>query len=71
MPGYCERLQKEVQKVVAQSVGVKVWGGNDQIERVWMGGSTVSTMCDNYGMWISQDEYGEHGDKVVIKKCQL
>ena len=71
MKGYCERLQKEVQKLVAQSVTTKVWGGEDQIRRVWMGGSTLSQMCDNYGMWISQDDYGEHGVNSVTMKCQL
>ena len=31
LPGFNERLQKEVQSLVAQSVNVKVWGGDDQI----------------------------------------
>jgi actin len=67
-PGLCERMLKELVALNPRTK-VKVVAPPDRKFSVWMGGSILSSLTVFKQMWISQDEYNDHGPPIVHKKC--
>lgn len=71
--GFAERLRSEVEKNAPQSVRVKIVEGDDETRRhsTWIGGSILASLSTFQEMWISREEYDEHGPAIVHRKCTL
>jgi len=64
-----ERLQEDVQKKVAESVKVKVTAPPERRVSAWIGGSILSSLDQFQAMWITREEYSEHGSNIVNRNC--
>ena len=69
MPGAGERLTKEVTALVPASVAVTIAAPDDRALSVWRGGAVLSSLSSFETMWISKEEYDEHGPGIVHRKC--
>jgi len=73
IPQLSERLLKELlERAPPQMYKVKILAANTPIERkfsVWIGGSILGSLGTFQQMWISKQEYEEHGRVVVERKC--
>ncbi len=67
--GIGERLLKEVQSKAAKSMNVKVIASPDRRFAVWRGGSTLTSLSSFSSMWITKEDYDEHGASIVHRKC--
>jgi len=73
LPNFSERLHKElVEKSTPQMYKVKILATNSPQERkysAWIGGSILASLGTFQQMWISKQEYEEHGANIVERKC--
>mmetsp|Transcript_2087 Transcript_2087/g.1958 ORF Transcript_2087/g.1958 Transcript_2087/m.1958 type:complete len:151 (-) Transcript_2087:185-637(-) len=67
--GLAERLQAEVTARAPKAISVKVISSPDRRYAVWLGGSTLSSLSTFASMWITKDDYNEHGAQIVHRKC--
>ena len=68
-PGFCERMQKEVEPFSPSSMKAVVYTSPDPDRMAWCGGSMFSSLSSYRSMWISLEEYDEYGPNVVYKIC--
>ncbi|KAF5526396.1 actin [Colletotrichum aenigma] len=68
IPGYGERLQKELERILPKDK-VNVISPRNRIYSAWIGGSIVSQLSTFKNMCISREEYDETGPEVVNRKC--
>ena len=69
--GFPERLEKEMKELAPEQYKVKIIA-EKQFERkytVWIGGSVMASLSTFEDMWITKDEYDDHGPTVVHRKC--
>ncbi|MEM8962860.1 MAG: actin family protein [Acidobacteriota bacterium] len=69
LSGLGERMQAEVAAVAPSGATVNVTTAPDGRYAPWIGGSRLVSSPSFEDRWISQDEYGQHGDEVVHSKC--
>jgi len=67
--GIGERLSKEVESRAPKSINVKVIASPDRRFAVWRGGSTLTSLSTFASMWITKEDYDEHGATIVHRKC--
>lgn len=67
--GIGERLQKEIESRAPKQVSVKVIASPDRKYAVWRGGSTLTSLSTFASMWITKEDYDEHGAAIVHRKC--
>jgi actin-related protein len=67
--GLPERLLKEIENRAPKSIQVKVVAQPDRKYAVWRGGSTLTSLSTFASMWITKDDYDEHGAGIVHRKC--
>ena len=67
--GFTERVQKQLPDISPQNVKVKVLGSNDRRFQTWVGGSILSSLGSFQQMWMSRQEYEEHGAIMIERKC--
>lgn len=66
--GMGERLLKEVENKAPKSITVKVIASPDRRFAVWRGGSTLTSLSTFASMWITKEDYEEHGASIVHRK---
>lgn len=68
-----DRLYKELnERAVPQAYKVKIISTNSTIERkfgAWIGGSILASLGTFHQLWMSKQEYEEHGRSLVERKC--
>ena len=69
LKGFQERVQKQLPDISPQNVKVKVLGGSDRRFLPWVGGSILSSLGSFQQMWMSRQEYEEHGAIMIERKC--
>lgn len=72
IPGFTERLTKELTIKTPPSIRVKVIQNVSTVEKrfsSWIGGSILASLGTFQQLWISKVEYDEMGKTVVEKKC--
>lgn len=69
LKGFSERLQRCLPDISPQSVKVKVTTTNDRRFQAWVGGSILSSLGSFQQMWMSRQEYKEHGAIFIERKC--
>ena len=68
--GIGERLLKEIEaKVPSKTVACKVIASPERRFAVWIGGSTLTSLSTFNSMWITKEDYDEHGATIVHRKC--
>lgn len=70
--GFPERLQKQLLNASPQSVKIKVITHPTSAERrfsSWIGGSILSSLGTFHQLWLSKQEYDEHGAMIIERKC--
>jgi actin len=67
--GIGERLLKEIESRAPKSISVKVIASPDRRFAVWRGGSTLTSLSTFASMWITKEDYDEHGAAIVHRKC--
>lgn len=72
-PGLTERLHGRLNELVPQiSMKVKIIAPQTPQERrfaVWIGGSILASLGSFQQLWMSKQEYDEHGASAIHKKC--
>jgi len=73
LPGFCERLDKEMKGQGIHEIQdiVELEAANDRNYSVWVGGSLMSSLSSFQQMWITRAEYDEHGQSIVQRKCLI
>jgi len=69
---FSERFHKELSERSPQMYKFKMLATNSSIERkfsVWIGGSILGSLGTFHQLWISKQEYEEHGSIMVERKC--
>jgi len=73
LPGFADRLHKELlEKSPPQMYKVKILAPNSTPERKyssWIGGSILASLGTFQAMWMSKQEYEEHGKSLAERKC--
>lgn len=71
-PNFPERLQKQLYSSSSQSVKIKIITHPSSSERKfssWIGGSILSSLGTFHQLWLSKQEYEEHGAMIIERKC--
>ena len=64
-----ERLQKEVIALAPSTMKINVFDPPERKFSSWMGGSIVASLSSFSPMFITKQEYQEHGATYVHRKC--
>ena len=67
--GIAERMAKEMNILVPESMKVKVIAPPERKYSVWIGGSILSSLSTFEEMWITKEEYDEAGPSIGQRKC--
>ena len=71
IPGFVERVQKHVPENASPNVKVKVIAHmpSERKFSAWIGGSILSSLGSFQQMWMSRQEFDEHGAIMIERKC--
>ncbi|GLC41063.1 hypothetical protein PLESTB_000947500 [Pleodorina starrii] len=72
IPGFKERLEKELSELSPPGARVKMVAAANQAERrfsTWIGGSILSSLGSFQQLWMSKKDYAEHGAPLINRKC--
>jgi actin, other eukaryote len=64
-----ERLQKEIVQLTPSSVNIKIIAPPHRKYSVWIGGSILSALSTFQHLWLSKQDYEEHGATIVHRRC--
>lgn len=67
-----ERLQADIQAMYPNP-RVRVLANSNSVERkygAFVGGSVLASLGSFHQMWVSKEEYAEHGAQIVDKRCK-
>lgn len=70
--GFTERLLKRLNDLTTQNLKVKLIAPTSSSERrfsTWIGGSILGSLGSFQQMWMSRQEYDEHGAILIERKC--
>lgn len=71
LPGMATRLEMELQRRLP-GLDVDVRGYERGLQpSPWRGGAMFAELSGFRDMWISRDEYDEHGPSIVHQKCDI
>jgi len=68
--GFGDRLSNELGRNFAH---VKIHGPGNPVERRyggWLGGSILASLGTFHQLWISREEWQEHGKAIVGQRCK-
>ena len=68
--GIEQRLLKELKTKAPESMKIKIISPLDRKYSAWIGGSILASLPSFEQMWITKDEYDEHGPDIVHRKCK-
>eukprot|EP01083_Nonionella_stella_P052994 140398_1 len=71
LPGFPERLKKEVAKRASEEHTVNVIAPPERKYSVWIGGSILASLSTFEGLWVPKNEYDEAGPSIVHRKCAV
>ena len=64
-----ERLQKEVIALAPSTMKINVFDPPERKFSSWMGGSILASLSSFHPMFITKQEFQEHGAMYVHRKC--
>jgi len=68
-PGIATRIDKELTSLAPPGVRPKVVAPLERKYSVWIGGSILTSLATFSQMWITREDYDEHGPAIVHQKC--
>ena len=68
-PGLAERVQKEIRALAPPTMKINVISPPERELSVWRGGKMLAEVPGSERMWISQQDYADHGPSIVHSKC--
>jgi actin-related protein len=69
-PGLRERLEGELCALAPSARKVDIGPVEDKRRyAVWVGGSVLSSLSTFQDMWVTKQDYEEHGTSVIHRKC--
>ncbi len=68
-PGIADRMQKEISALAPPTMKIKIIAPPERKYSVWIGGSILASLSTFQQMWITKQEYDEHGPSIVHRKC--
>ncbi|ESO84253.1 hypothetical protein LOTGIDRAFT_229705 [Lottia gigantea] len=71
LPGFTERLQKELQKLIPSRMICKVVSNPERKHSVWIGGSLLASLSTFSEKWITKEEYWECGPDIIHRRTFL
>lgn len=72
LPGFTDRLSYEL-SVAAPNQRIKIHSPGNYTERrhsTWLGGSILASLGTFHQLWVSKQEYEEHGSAIVHARCK-
>jgi actin-related protein len=69
LSGLTERLKKELTALLPPAMPPKIIAPPERRLSTWIGGSVLSSLSTFQRMWISKEEYDEHGPTIIHRKC--
>lgn len=72
LPGFTDRLSYEL-SIKAPGQKIKLHAPGNTIERKyssWIGGSILASLGTFHQLWISKEEWEEHGNAIVHARCK-
>ncbi len=69
LDGMAQRVTKEMNILVPDSMTIKVVAPPERKYSVWIGGSILASLSTFDDMWVAKEEYEEAGPAVVHRKC--
>ncbi len=70
--GFPERFQKQITNTNKQTFKIKIITHPSNTERKfssWIGGSILSSLGTFHQLWLSKQEFEEHGAMIIERKC--
>ncbi|KIY65436.1 actin-like protein Arp4p [Cylindrobasidium torrendii FP15055 ss-10] len=70
LPGFADRLNTELSRTFQH---VKIHAPGNPIERRyggWLGGSILGSLGTFHQLWISKEEWQEHGKAIIAQRCK-
>merc|ERR1711937_1122672 len=64
-PGIQDRMQKEMTALAPAAIKVKIIAPPERKYSVWIGGSILASLSTFQNMWISKQEFDEHGPSII------
>lgn len=68
-PGIFERIYKELAEIAPSTVDIRIRTPPERRYLVWIGGSILASLSTIHDVFISREEYNEHGPSRVHIKC--
>lgn len=68
MPGFTERLQKEIKALAPTRKTIRIIDDLERQHAAWIGGSILTSLSIFERMWISKREYNEYGPSIMHRK---
>lgn len=68
-PGLGNRLYTEIQKLSSKETKIKIYSPRKRLTSTWVGGSILGHLGTFKNMWVSREEYKDHGESVIYRKC--
>ncbi|KAF0973270.1 hypothetical protein FDP41_008477 [Naegleria fowleri] len=70
--GFCQRMLSELKRLAPKDVpSLRISAPNERAYTTWLGGSILASLPSFNDMWITKNEYEEHGASIVSKKVFL
>ena len=67
-----ERIQRQIYNTCPPNIKIKINTAPSLNERkfsTWIGGSILSSVGNFHQLWLSKQEYDEHGAILIERKC--
>lgn len=68
MPGFIERLKKEVEALTPMAKKIRILADSEREYAAWIGGSMLTSLSTFEKMWISKREYNECGPSIMYRQ---
>lgn len=68
--GFANELQTNLKQILPKETKAKIimTSNNEQELLAWQGASAVSALDTFNQLWITKQDYSEHGDSIFLKK---
>jgi actin-related protein len=67
--GMADRMGKELMALAPTAMKIKIVAPPERKNAAWIGGSIFAALTSFEKVWITREEYDEHGPSIVHKKC--
>ncbi|CAN0041469.1 unnamed protein product [Pylaiella littoralis] len=67
-PGFGDRLLNEVRKQAPKNLKIRITAPPERKFSTWVGGSILASLATFKDMWVTRDEFREHGPSIMDSK---